>query len=149
MVTSTVSIKTVPSETRSLRLTGMLRPYTDLRDPASPETYAVVKIGEDIWMAENLRAMSYSDGTAFTTVDAIYGNPAAKTFTNDLIGDAKVRGVYYSWPTALPDLRRSHRRRRHPYAGRLPRGMARLDDAGVESRAGRHVTAPHGSSRQQ
>ena len=100
-VTSTVSIKTVPSETRSLRLTGMLRPYTDLRDPASPETYAVVKIGEDIWMAENLRAMSYSDGTAFTTVDAIYGNPAAKTFTNDLIGDAKVRGVYYSWPTAL------------------------------------------------
>ncbi len=100
-VTSTVSIKTVPSETRSLRLTGMLRPYTDLRDPASPETYAVVKIGEDIWMAENLRAMSYSDGTAFTTVDAIYGNPAAKTFTNALIGDAKVRGVYYSWPTAL------------------------------------------------
>lgn len=100
-VTSTVSIKTVPSETRSLRLTGMLRPYTDLRDPASPETYAVVKIGEDIWMAENLRALSYSDGTAFTTVDVIYGKPAAKTFANDLIGDAKVRGVYYSWPTAL------------------------------------------------
>lgn len=100
-VTSTVSIKTAPSETRSLRLTGMLRPYTDLRDPASPETYAVVKIGEDIWMAENLRALSYSDGTAFTTVDVIYGKPAAKTFANDLIGDAKVRGVYYSWPTAL------------------------------------------------
>lgn len=100
-VTSTVSIKTAPSETRSLRLTGMLRPYTDLRDPASPETYAVVKVGEDIWMAENLRAMSYSDGTAFTTVDVIYGNPAAKTFSNGLIGDAKVRGVYYSWPTAL------------------------------------------------
>lgn len=100
-VTSTVSIKTVPSETRSLRLTGMLRPYTDLRDPASPETYAVVKIGEDIWMAENLRALSYSDGTAFTAVDVIYGKPAAKTFANDLIGDAKVRGVYYSWPTTL------------------------------------------------
>ena len=100
-VTSTVSIKTAPSETRSLRLTGMLRPYTDLRDPASPETYAVVKVGEDIWMAENLRAMSYSDGTAFTTIDVIYGNPAAKTFSNGLIGDAKVRGVYYSWPTAL------------------------------------------------
>lgn len=100
-VTSTVSIKTVPSETRNLRLTGMLRPYTDLRDPANPETYAVVKIGDDIWMAENLRAMSYSDGTAFTTIDVIYGNPAAKTFTNALIGDPKVRGVYYSWPTAL------------------------------------------------
>lgn len=100
-VTSTVSIKTTPSETRSLRLTGMLRPYTDLRDPANPETYAVVKVGEDIWMAENLRAMSYSDGTAFTTVDVIYGNPAAKTFANALIGDEKVRGVYYSWPTAL------------------------------------------------
>lgn len=74
---------------------------SDLGDPASPETYAVVKVGEDIWMAENLRAMSYSDGTAFTTVDVIYGNPAAKTFSNGLIGDAKVRGVYYSWPTAL------------------------------------------------
>lgn len=100
-VTSTVSIKTTPSETRNLRLTGMLRPYTDRRDAARPQTYAVVKIGADIWMAENLRALSYSDGTAFTAIDAINGNPAAKSFTNALIGDPEVRGVYYSWPTAL------------------------------------------------
>lgn len=35
------------------------------------------------------------------------------------------------------DLRRSYRGRRYPHAGCLPRGMARLDHAGVESRADR------------
>ncbi|MDE6623473.1 MAG: SusE domain-containing protein [Alistipes sp.] len=100
-VTSTISIKTIPSETRRLTLTGMLRPFTDLRDPEAPERYAVVRIGDDIWMAENLRALSYSDGTAFTTVDAINGRAVVKTFANDLIGDPRIRGVYYSWPTAL------------------------------------------------
>ena len=76
-VTSTVSIKTAPSETRSLRLTGMLRPYTDLRDPASPETYAVVKIGEDIWMAENLRPLSYKRRNGIHDRRCVYGKPAA------------------------------------------------------------------------
>lgn len=102
-ITSTINVKTTPSEIRSLELTGMMRPYTDMRDPDNPEVYQVVRIGDDIWMAENLRAMVYSDGTPFTSVDEIYGNPAAKTYTDDLIGDAGIRGVYYSWPTALRD----------------------------------------------
>ena len=131
-ITSTVNIKTTPSEIRSLRLTGMLRPYTDLRDPENPEVYEVVKIGEDFWMAENLRAMKYSDGTAFTTVDEIYGNPAAKSYTDET--DCRSED-----PRRLLQLARrpcgpydeATEGRRYPDAGRMPRRMARIDDAGV------------------
>ncbi len=97
-INSTVNVMTQPSEIRYMVLTGMVKPLTDLRDPARPETYEVVKIGNNFWLAENLRATMYSDGTAFTTVDL-----PSKTYTGGVVADPGITGQYYSWPTALRD----------------------------------------------
>ena len=102
-IVSTVKTRTTPSETRSMLLTGMIRPFEDARDPAGVEIYNTVKIGDDVWMTENLRAMVYSDGTPFLSVDNVNGLPAVKTFSDDLIGDPDIRGAYYSWPIAIRD----------------------------------------------
>ena len=64
-----MSVMTEPSDIHSLKLTGMVKPFVDKRDTASPQTYPVVKIGNNFWMGANLRATKYSDGTAFTSVD--------------------------------------------------------------------------------
>lgn len=95
-ITTTVSVTTEPTEIRSMNLTGMLKPFVDKRDPASSETYQVVKIGNDFWMAENMRATKYSDGTAFTTVDL-----DVRQFLGGAVSDPKLIGYHYTWPTAL------------------------------------------------
>lgn len=95
-ITTTVSVSTEPTEIRSLNLSGMLKPFVDRRDAASPETYNVVKIGNDFWMAENMRARTYSDGTAFTTVDL-----DVREYLGGAVSDPKLIGLYYTWPTAL------------------------------------------------
>jgi len=95
-ITSTVNVLTQPSETRSMNLTGMLKPLVDSRDPLNKETYPVVRIGNNFWMAENLRATKYSDGAAFTTVDL-----PSKTYTAGAVSNPDVIGQYYTWPTAL------------------------------------------------
>lgn len=97
-ITSTVNVQTEPSAIRSLQLTGMLKPFVDLRDPSNPETYKVVKIGNNFWMAENLRATRYSDGTEFTAVDV-----ASKSYSEGAVANPKITGQYYTWPTALRD----------------------------------------------
>ena len=50
--------------------------------------YDAVKIGDQVWMAQNLRTTHYADGTAIP----YYVNP-------DL--DASVYGYYYNWPAAI------------------------------------------------
>ena len=95
-ITSTVNIQTEPSEVRSLTLTGMIKPFIDKRDAARPETYQVVKVGNAVWMAENLRATKYADGAAFKTVDL-----PSKTYTGGAVSDPQVIGQYYTWPTAV------------------------------------------------
>lgn len=95
-ITSTVSVLTEPSETRSLMLTGMLKPLVDKRDVSKPETYKVVKVGNAVWLAENLRATKYADGASFTTVDL-----PSKTYTGGAVSDPQVIGQYYTWPTAV------------------------------------------------
>jgi uncharacterized protein (TIGR02145 family) len=95
-ITSTINVQTVPSETRNVVLTGMLKPLVDARDPENPETYTVVKIGTNFWMAENLRATRYSDGTAFTAIDV-----PSKSYNQGAVADPSITGQYYTWPTAL------------------------------------------------
>lgn len=95
-IVTTVTVTTEPSDIHNLKLTGMLKPLVDKRDAANPQTYPVVKIGNDFWMGANLRATKYSDGVSFTTVDL-----ASKIYTGGAVSDANVIGQYYTWPTAL------------------------------------------------
>ena len=53
-------------------------------------TYKTLKIGEQIWMEENLRSTHYSDGTPIPYFD--YNNDSA---------NAKVYGRLYAWATAM------------------------------------------------
>ncbi|MCD7935728.1 MAG: fibrobacter succinogenes major paralogous domain-containing protein [Tannerellaceae bacterium] len=98
-ISSTVTVQTEPSEIRNMNLTGMLKPFTDNRDPQKKEIYQVVKIGNDFWMAENLRATMYCDGAAFTTVDVI-----SKTYSEGPVADSSITGQYYTWPTAVRNM---------------------------------------------
>jgi uncharacterized protein (TIGR02145 family) len=95
-ITSMVSVSTIPSDTRCLSLTGMLKPLVDKRDAANHQTYAVVKTGGGIWLAENMRATKYSDGAAFTTVDVV-----SKSYSGAPVNNTAITGQYYTWPTAV------------------------------------------------
>ena len=59
-------------------------------------TYKTVKIGNQTWMAENLRSTHYSDGISIPYFD--YNNDSA---------NAKVYGKLYSWQTAMKDTHNS------------------------------------------
>jgi len=95
-IITTVTVLTEPSDIHSILLTGMVKLLIDNRDSDNPQTYPVVKIGDNFWMGANLRAIKYSDGTPFTTVDL-----ASKTYTGGAVTDPDVIGQYYTWPTAL------------------------------------------------
>lgn len=97
------SITRASTDVQNIRLTGMLRPFIDNRGPGMEEEYKVVRVGDAVWMAENLRAEVYSDGTPLGSVDAKEGVAAFKKYSNDLIQDEDIRGIYYSWPIAVRD----------------------------------------------
>jgi uncharacterized protein (TIGR02145 family) len=52
--------------------------------------YKTVRIGKQIWMAENLRSTHYSDGTPVKSLD--YGNDPSKV---------KIYGKLYTWAAAM------------------------------------------------
>ena len=74
----------------------------------APENYALVKIGNQIWMRENLRATAYADGTSipgdFEKEDwvalesgayAVYNDENAPEFIKDDV--LKKQGALYNW----------------------------------------------------
>jgi uncharacterized protein (TIGR02145 family) len=67
--------------------------------------YNTVKIGNQVWMAENLRVTKYPDGTPIPMVtensawNALTITDRAYTFYNNNIANAKVWGGYYTWST--------------------------------------------------
>ncbi|HOS72899.1 MAG TPA: FISUMP domain-containing protein [Bacteroidales bacterium] len=66
-------------------------------------SYKVVKIGDQVWMAENLRTTRYNDGTAIPLVtdptDFINLTTPAYCWSNNDIGNKPVYGALYVWYT--------------------------------------------------
>jgi len=72
--------------------------FTDERDG---EVYKWVKIGEQIWMAENLRAIKYNDGTSIPNVLnnsewTELSSDAYCWYNNDILNKA-IYGALYNW----------------------------------------------------
>jgi uncharacterized protein (TIGR02145 family) len=67
-------------------------------------TYRTVRIGGQVWMAENLRTTKYNDGTAIPLVtdnNTWYGlsTPAYCWYDNDRSKNAPTYGALYNWYT--------------------------------------------------
>ena len=75
--------------------------FTDSRDGT---TYKTVKIGDQVWMAENLRATKYNDGTEIPLVtdnsewEALQ-TPAYCWYDNDEATNKATYGALYNWYT--------------------------------------------------
>ena len=67
--------------------------------------YNSVKIGSQVWMAENLRVTKYPDGTPIpmvtenSTWNALTITDRAYTYLNNDVANAKEWGAYYTWST--------------------------------------------------
>jgi len=55
-------------------------------------TYPIVTIGSQVWMAENLRVMHYSDGSPVSTTTSVFDNNNTNLSTY---------GLLYDWATAM------------------------------------------------
>lgn len=78
-----------PAYFGTLKLTVFDTPVTDIEG----NTYNTVKVGNQIWMAENLRTTQYSDGTpAQVNKYDSYNNDTAS---------ARLYGVLYTWNAAM------------------------------------------------
>jgi uncharacterized protein (TIGR02145 family) len=66
-------------------------------------TYNVIKIGDQVWMAENLRTTRYNDGTAIPLVTDVTAwinlTTPAYCLSNNDIGNKPVYGALYTWYT--------------------------------------------------
>lgn len=66
-------------------------------------SYAVLKIGDQLWMAENLRTTRYSDGTKIPLItdytEWINLTSPAYCWQNNDIGNKPVYGALYTWHT--------------------------------------------------
>jgi len=69
--------------------------------------YMTVKIGDQIWMAENLRATHYSDGSAIPYVEdqsewsSLDYNDKAYCWQENLSSNGNEYGALYTWTTAM------------------------------------------------
>jgi uncharacterized protein (TIGR02145 family) len=79
--------------------------FTDSRDG---NEYNWVKIGDQVWMAENLRATHYADGTPIPKVtgDTEWDNLGTSDkaycwYNNDSASNAETYGALYTWAAAM------------------------------------------------
>lgn len=62
--------------------------------------YDAVKIGNQVWMAQNLRTTHYADGTVIPAGGNNYSDTYPYCYVNPDM-DASVYGYYYNWPAAM------------------------------------------------
>jgi len=76
-------------------------------DPRDGIEYKIVQIGNQVWMAENLRATIYPDGTPISLVEgtsewsALDINDAAYCWMNNDIDNRDLYGGLYTWAAAM------------------------------------------------
>lgn len=66
-------------------------------------TYNAVKLGKQVWMAENLRTTKYADGTAIAEADSTSGVVAYRYCPNGDSSTANIStyGYLYNWPAVM------------------------------------------------
>ena len=113
--TTQISIDDLKSYNRVLEDSEILQLYYEsgeyqgqpIINDSDGNSYAVVKIGDQVWMAENLRTTRFNDGTPIPLVtDAVewinLTSPAYCWQNND-IGNKSVYGALYTWYTVKSD----------------------------------------------
>lgn len=91
------------SEVRSMKILRFIKPFTDPRDG---QVYRVCRVVDPltgefaIWLADNLRATQYTDGTDLTGLQVLFWEP------NETFGEEWVDkfGGYYTWNAAIRDV---------------------------------------------
>lgn len=90
-------------EVRSMKLLRFFGPFTDPRDG---QVYRVCRVvdpltGESaVWLADNLRATKYADGTELTGLQVLFWEPN-ETFGEEWVD---IFGGYYTWNAAMRDV---------------------------------------------
>jgi uncharacterized protein (TIGR02145 family) len=86
---------------------GGWEPFDSIIDPRDGQVYNTVIIGDQIWMAENLRAVKYSDGTPLvdgTGAGDISGDYNSKYYfwyDDDSVTYAQTYGALYTWAAVM------------------------------------------------
>ncbi|MCQ2272338.1 MAG: fibrobacter succinogenes major paralogous domain-containing protein [Bacteroidales bacterium] len=64
-------------------------------------TYRAVKLGEQVWMAENLRTTRYADGTSISLGSITSTTTAYLYYPNDNSGNVNTYGYLYNWKAVM------------------------------------------------
>ena len=64
-------------------------------------TYATVRIGDQVWMAENLRTTHYSNGTSIPQGTTTSETDACWYYPNNDASNEMEYGLLYNWPAAM------------------------------------------------
>ncbi len=79
----------------------------DWIDTRDGQSYATVKIGSQVWMAENLKATTYTDGTEIPLLedslfwDAMNSSYKAYCYYNNSTSNRDTYGNLYTWRAAM------------------------------------------------
>lgn len=64
-------------------------------------TYDAVKLGDQVWMAENLRTTKYADGTTIPMGNTFSEDVAYRYCPNNISDNVSTYGYLYNWPAMM------------------------------------------------